>query len=97
MLEPTNPWQSNIGVPAMEPDGLGDEHEPVARPHLTAKPHVFHAAEGDEALFVDLGFMAEKARKLGGRLAHEHARARAGNRACGRGPRTRRPRRPCSR
>ena len=40
------------GVPAMEPDGLGDEHEPVARPDLAAEPHVLHAAEGDEAVFV---------------------------------------------
>ena len=56
------------GMPAMEPDGLGDEHKAVARPHLTAKPHVLHAAKRDEALFVHLGLMAEKARKLGGRL-----------------------------
>ena len=74
MLVPTKPWHSNIGVPAMEPDGLGDQHEPVARPDLAAEPDVLHAAEGDEALLEQLGLSAEEARKLRGRLAHQHAR-----------------------
>ena len=78
------------GVPAMQPNGLGDENEAVAGPHLTAEADVLHAAEGDESLFVYLGFVAEKARELGGRFAHEHAGQERVIGHVSRGPRTRR-------
>ena len=73
MLVSTKPWVSKIGLAAVDPDRLRDEHEPVAGPDLAAEADVLHAAEADEARLVQLDGVAVVARELRGRLAHQDA------------------------
>ena len=59
---------------AMEPERLGDQHEPVAGPDLATEPHVLHAAKGDEIPRCGAGSGGKEARELRGRLADQDAR-----------------------
>ncbi len=50
------------GVPAMEPQCLGNQDESIAWADLATEPHVFHPAKGDEAVLLKLHLGTQETR-----------------------------------